>query len=68
MVSVSLMSRLIDGVGDAKERCQISVAWGFEKGVKEAIYMWALKPSLNRNGGRYNLINERLMENGAVHH
>ena len=27
----------------------------FERGVKEAIYIRALNPSLNRNGGRYNL-------------
>ena len=27
----------------------------FERGVKEAIYIWALHPSLNRDGGRYNL-------------
>ena len=41
----------------------------FERGVKEAIHIRALKPSLNRDGGRYNLppiwnniIKERLME------
>ena len=28
---------------------------GFERGVKEAIYIRALNPSLNRDGGRYNL-------------
>ena len=27
----------------------------FERGVKEAIYIRALNPSLNRDGGRYNL-------------
>ena len=27
----------------------------FERGVKEAIYVRALNPSLNRDGGRYNL-------------
>ena len=27
----------------------------FERGVKESIYIRALKPSLNRDGGRYNL-------------
>ena len=27
----------------------------FERGVKEAIYIRALYPSLNRDGGRYNL-------------
>ena len=27
----------------------------FERGVKEAIYIKALNPSLNRDGGRYNL-------------
>ena len=27
----------------------------FERGVKEAIYFRALNPSLNRDGGRYNL-------------
>ena len=26
-----------------------------ERGVKEAIHIQALKPSLNRDGGRYNL-------------
>ena len=41
----------------------------FERGVKEAIHIRALKPSLSRDGGRYNLppiwnniIKERLME------
>ena len=41
----------------------------FERGVKEAIHIRALKPSLNRDGGRYNLppiwnniIQERLTE------
>ena len=41
----------------------------FERGVKEAIHIRALKPSLNRDGGRYNLpliwnniIKERLTE------
>ena len=41
----------------------------FERGVKEAIHIQALKPSLNRDGGRYNLppiwnniIKGRLME------
>ena len=41
----------------------------FERGVKEAIHTRALKPSLNRDGGRYNLppiwnniIKERLTE------
>ena len=41
-------------------------------GVKEAIYIQGLNPSLNRDGGRYNLfpvwndiIKERLTENGA---
>ena len=28
----------------------------FERGVKEAIYIRALHPSLNRDGGRYNLL------------
>ena len=28
----------------------------FERGVKEAIYIRALNPSLNRDGGRYNLL------------
>ena len=44
----------------------------FERGVKEAIHIRALNPSLNRDGGCYNLppvwkniIKERLMENGA---
>ena len=46
----------------------------FERGVKEAIHIQALNPSLNRDGGRYNLppiwnniIKERLtaLENGA---
>ena len=44
----------------------------FERGVKEAIHTRALNPSLNREGGRYNLplvwnniIKERLTENGA---
>ena len=27
----------------------------FERGVKEAIFITALNPSLNRDGGRYNL-------------
>ena len=27
----------------------------FERGVKEAIFIRALNPSLNRDGGRYNL-------------
>ena len=27
----------------------------FERGVKEAIYIRAIQPSLNRDGGRYNL-------------
>ena len=43
----------------------------FERGVKEAIYIRALKPSLNKDGGRYNLppvwnniIKERLTESG----
>ena len=27
----------------------------FERGVKEAIYIRALNPSLNQDGGRYNL-------------
>ena len=43
--------------------------WWFERGVKEAIHIRALKLSLNRDGGRYNLpsiwnniIKERLME------
>ena len=42
----------------------------FERGGKEAIHILALKPSLNRDGGRYNLpliwnniIKERLTEN-----
>ena len=44
----------------------------FEGGVKEAIHIRALNPSLNRDGGCYNLppiwnniIKERLIENGA---
>ena len=44
----------------------------FERGVKEAIYIRAMNPSLNRDGGRYNLplvwnniIKERLTDNGA---
>ena len=44
----------------------------FERGVKEAIYIRALKPSLNRDGGWHNLppvwnniIKERLTVNGA---
>ena len=44
----------------------------FERGVKEAIYIQAMNPSLNRDGGRYNLppvwnniIKEKLTENGA---
>ena len=44
----------------------------FEREVKEAIHIRALNPSLNRDGGRYNLppiwnniIKERLTENGA---
>ena len=28
---------------------------GFERGMREAIYIRALKPSLNKDGGRYNL-------------
>ena len=43
-----------------------------ERGVKEAVYIWASKPSLNRDCRRYNLppvwnniIQERLTENGA---
>ena len=32
----------------------VELKW-FERGVKEAIYIWALHPSLNRDGGRYNL-------------
>ena len=44
----------------------------FERGVKEAIYIRAMNPSLNRDGGRYNLppvwdntIKERLTDIGA---
>ena len=44
----------------------------FERGVKEAIHIRALKPSLNRDGGRYNLppiwnniIKERLTESAT---
>ena len=44
----------------------------FERGVKEAIHIRALKPSLNRDGGRYNLssiwnniIRKRLTDNRA---
>ena len=44
----------------------------FERGVKEAIYIRALNPSLNKYGGCYNfplvwnnMIKERLTENGA---
>ena len=44
----------------------------FERGVKEAIHIRALKPSLNRDGGRYNvppiwnnIIKERLTESAA---
>ena len=44
----------------------------FKRGVKEAIHIRALNPSLNRDRARYNLppiwnsiIKERLMENGA---
>ena len=44
----------------------------FERGVKEAIHIQALNPSLNKDSGRYNLpliwnniIKERLTENGT---
>ena len=45
---------------------------GFERGVKKAIYIRAMNPSLNRDGERYNLppvwnniIKKRLTDNGA---
>ena len=45
----------------------------FERGVKEAIHIRSLNPSLNGDGGGYNLppiwnniIKERLTENGAL--
>ena len=51
--------------------CKLEHKW-FERGVKEAIHIRALNPSLNRDGERYNLppiwnniIKERLTENGA---
>ena len=43
-----------------------------ERGLKEAIHIQALNPSMNRDGGHYNfpliwnnIIKERLTENGA---
>ena len=45
----------------------------FERGVKEAIYIRAMNPSLNRDGGRYNLppvwnniIKERLADGAGT--
>ena len=43
--SVSLMGSRILGVEQG---------W-FQRGVKEAIFIHAMKPSLNRDGGRFNL-------------
>ena len=44
-----------DGVAmDKTEILAVEPKW-FERGVKEAIYIRATQPSLNRDGGRYNL-------------
>ena len=39
---------------DIADILTVDTKW-FERGVKEAIYIRALKPSLNKDGGRYNL-------------
>ena len=39
---------------DKTQVLSVEPKW-FERGVKEAIYIRAYKPSLNRDGGRYNL-------------
>ena len=35
--------------------CHAHNVLGFERGVKEAIYIWPMGPTLKRDGGRYNL-------------
>ena len=59
---------LHDGMLDNMKILGVEHKW-FERGVNEAIHIWALKPSLNRDGGRYNplpiwnnIIKERLMK------
>ena len=32
-----------------------TLPWELDRGVKEAIYIRALQPALNRDGGRFNL-------------
>ena len=65
---------------DNTEILETESRW-FERGVKEAIFIRALNPSLNRDGGRYylppvwdNIINKRVKaerprrEGGGAHH